>query len=326
MADLPAEQRGANTQLDADVNTAAGYPKTWAGFGQALWDTGAQILGSVGEAVARPGHALYEGKMYTPEEAAGTAGVMALPVRGAVRSVAPVADAIAAKAAERAEAQGFNTQAYHVSQRELGEVKPRVGDMGLHLASTPEQAEEIAKIITNQAKRRGEEVPEGLSVYPVKLRAKNPVRLEDPGRWAQPSDDVYGLIERTQDAKTGEITTKPAKNSPLNAEQSEELGDMLDKYYTARRRQGFRDHQDLRDHWIGKEWFEKFKGFLARQGFDSAVYKNAIEGKGTDSYIAIDPTGVRSKFAKFDPAKKDSSHISAMRSLPMPTDGQEDSE
>ncbi len=51
---------------------------------------------------------------------------------------------------------------------------------------------------------------------------------------------------------------------------------------------------------------------LKKQGYDGIRYKNVIEGSGKDySYIVFDPQNIRSRFAKFDPAKADSADLLA---------------
>ena len=50
-----------------------------------------------------------------------------------------------------------------------------------------------------------------------------------------------------------------------------------------------------------------------KEGFDSVLLKNTFDGgdKMTDIAVVFNPNQIRSKFAKFDPLKKDSANLLA---------------
>lgn len=56
---------------------------------------------------------------------------------------------------------------------------------------------------------------------------------------------------------------------------------------------------------------ESIRRELERRGHDGIVYANQVEGVGKDSYVVFDPNQVRSRFAAFDPAKRNSSDLLA---------------
>lgn len=65
---------------------------------------------------------------------------------------------------------------------------------------------------------------------------------------------------------------------------------------------------------LGEEFYKskEVQAAIKRHGYDGIVYQNLYEGDGVaDSLIVFDPENLRSKFAKFDPAKKDSSNLLA---------------
>jgi len=56
---------------------------------------------------------------------------------------------------------------------------------------------------------------------------------------------------------------------------------------------------------------EAFAKKLLAEGYDVVPYINEVEDAGSLSYLVLDPTRLRSKFAKFDPKKLNSANLSA---------------
>jgi hypothetical protein len=54
-------------------------------------------------------------------------------------------------------------------------------------------------------------------------------------------------------------------------------------------------------------------GYLRSQGYDALRYTNRFEGKGSTSFMMLDPSGVRSRFAAFDPARAGEADLLASR-------------
>jgi hypothetical protein len=154
-------------------------------------------------------------------------------------------------------------------------------ELGVHFGN-PRQAKEFAgNFISTQRDPR---------TYPVVLQANNPVTLPDTGTW-HVEDVLKGL--RTMNNDRYSVMGKRLPNPHVGQFPDDELS-------------GIKTIGDVR-------------GYLTNKGFDSVRYINRVEDKGQPSYIMFKPSaenpdyvgGVRSPFAKFDPAKLGSPALAA---------------
>ncbi len=60
-----------------------------------------------------------------------------------------------------------------------------------------------------------------------------------------------------------------------------------------------------------KQFMDELRQMIKAEGYDSVKYRNEIEGDRDYSYIALDPSQIRSVSAKFDPEQKESADILA---------------
>jgi hypothetical protein len=55
----------------------------------------------------------------------------------------------------------------------------------------------------------------------------------------------------------------------------------------------------------------KFRQSIMEQGYDVIPYLNSVEDRGSLSYLVLKPENLRSRFAAFDPAKRNSADLLA---------------
>lgn len=107
-------------------------------------------------------------------------------------------------------------------------------------------------------------------VLPVVLSIKNPLRMDDLLDWHRPLLVARGMVERGVFSK---------KEFDVLQKIADETGDP-------------------------KAVASALVSFLKEKGFDGIVYVNAVEGRGQKSWIAFDPTQIKSVHNRgtFDPA------------------------
>lgn len=205
----------------------------------------------------------------------------------------------------RKEGSPYQTAAFHATTapEDFNQFKTSqkgVGDIGMHFGSTPSQAEGRLWLMN----KRGLDTPNA-RIYPVMLKMDNPLRLPDLGEWrpstmAKPVADALGLRYR-------------------------DVVRNLDKLEAQEKSEGL-PRRSLRNEYL--------RSLIEDHGHDGIVYKNRFEGTGPisrrlgvggmnygaakDSYIALRPNQIRSKFAQFDPDKTDSGNILHSTALPAP--------
>jgi len=169
---------------------------------------------------------------------------------------------------KRAEEMGFDKDMYHGTNAEFEKFDIR--DLGVHVG-TPAQAADINNATSIERSKTGADFRQGSQTMPLRVKAENPLRLEDAG-WGNSWD--IGQLEY-------ELAVRdiPIKGDNFN-----------------------RTIEDIRQS-------------ILDAGYDSVIYKNnyegLVDGEGSDSLIILDPKNIRSRFAKFDPAKKDSADLLA---------------
>ena len=198
----------------------------------------------------------------------------------------------------------FGEDLYHGTVADIDEFE--VSDLGVHLgtqdaANVRLSDKEATRSGVSRYKTRNQDFGESANILPVRTSAQNPLRMDDAGEWRDPSSVITEL-------RTSELMSK-------NPKLHERLLDMQDEADKLHESYAFGD--------LGSEgWYEspeaaemldEIRKMIEAEGYDSIKYTNFIEsrGKNADSTIVLNPKNIRSKFAKFDPAKKDSANILA---------------
>lgn len=190
-------------------------------------------------------------------------------------------------AMERAKAMGYQTapskEIYHSARGdwESNVVDPSISDIGFH-AGTLEQAENRAKAFGYGGVNYGE----GANIIPLMMnKYANMLRLKDTGSFH--ADAIASQLE-----KKGLI----AKGKGKQIEKE------IDKDWQLR-----------------KQYDPLVRDVLAQNDYHGIKYANEQEGVG-QSYAFTDPSQIRSRFAAFDPLKRNSSDLLASL-LPITTTG-----
>ena len=198
----------------------------------------------------------------------------------------------------------FGEDLYHGTVADIDEFE--VSDLGVHLgtqdaANVRLSDKEATRSGVSRYKTRNQDFGESANILPVRTSAQNPLRMDDAGEWRDPSSVITEL-------RTSELMSK-------NPKLHERLLDMQDEADKLHESYAFGD--------LGSEgWYEspeaaemldEIRKMIEAEGYDSIKYTNFIEsrGKNADSTIVLNPKNIRSKFAKFDPAKKDSAKLLA---------------
>lgn len=111
-------------------------------------------------------------------------------------------------------------------------------------------------------------------VFPLALKAKNPLELPDAGLWN--AHNVANSLRRYHSDK-------------LSGKEATELSKIKESYYGG----GTVPHE------TSIQQIKDIRGMLDQKGFDAVKYKNAIEDPGHTSYITWDPKNLRVPWAAF---------------------------
>lgn len=228
--------------------------------------------------------------------------------------------------AARAAMQGYNLDAYHgtksdfpafQTQRTADRPNPdafiHVGDQeaanGVIIRDhTREYYENLAANSPDEWQRRSaqgvlDDHYKKARVLPLKVKARNPLDMPDLGRWDSHSNFMSYAAKEKGWGKGYE---------PKGWEPSPEVwGDF----------QGLVERVRKLDYGEQKSaWQDGFADILKKHGYDSVRYPNEIEGKGGYSYMLLDPSQARSRFAEFHPDKVGDPNLLSSRGggVPLP--------
>lgn len=180
-------------------------------------------------------------------------------------------------AAERARAMGFDTApskaTFHGARGEIdGPINPALSDFGFHTGQLP-QAEARLRAFAPPT----EVFPEGANVLPIlKSKYANLLRVNDEGSFHADALAAQLAKKKVVSKDWAKMVEKDVKGNWRNATQHDE---------TIRRA-------------------------MTDQGYDGIVYSNAQEGAG-NSFAFSNPSVLRSRFAAFDPMRRDSPDLLA---------------
>jgi hypothetical protein len=153
-----------------------------------------------------------------------------------------------------------------------------------------------------EAQRELESTYNGAHIMPLKVKANNPLDMPDLGRWDSYSNFMSNAAKEKgwgQDYEPKGWTPTPEVWADFRA-----LVDRVRKL----------DWQEQKT-----AWAEGFTEILTRHGYDSVRYPNEIEGAGGFSYMLLDPSQARSRFAEFHPDKvNDANILSGRHGIPVP--------
>ena len=137
----------------------------------------------------------------------------------------------------------------------------------------------------------GQGPAENAQILPLKVRADYPLRMPDVGEWDR-SEVVMYYIEKM----LGEDGDPRLKEAFADFD-FDGLDDVRDQFY---------DNDEWKASVENREFLDDIRDRIKDAGYDSIVYKNAVESSRDegmqDSMIVLDPSNLRSVNAEFDPA------------------------
>ena len=176
----------------------------------------------------------------------------------------------------RAREMGFDTEVFHAtrSTRPFDEFRPQRGP----------QVHDLSGVHVGTLKSAEERARQYFGANPSFTRMKT-----EPNIGSAPS--IMPLIMRSENPFTkrgGEFFTEGELRSRINS---------------FAKRNGLRPGSTA-----AKSAFERH---LSELGHDVIPYINAVEGRGDVSYLVLNPNRLRSRFAAFDPAQRESANLLA---------------
>jgi hypothetical protein len=270
------------------------------------------VMGTLGK--ARPGLSAFKPKQPMPSEA--RMGELMQKFGGGPRpQPAPLPMDEASRMARAAE-QGYTTPAYHGTVADFKEFGEPIklggygeGDFGIHVSQEPKAANMFGnrhqETIDRAAQElgRGPTIPtnapiqpyeRGGQVLPLMVNPGKSLEMPDVGIWRDPQSWIKRADLLDDQFKT---------NDP------EMVSRLLEE---ARRLVPENKPYDLMaDPSTSYNWQSKVRELLQDGGYGSIKYPNFTEGHGDPSLLLLDPRQARSKFAAFDPAKRNSRDLLA---------------
>ncbi len=262
---------------------------------QATQDAGTQQREGLGRLLA--------GKA-TPDDMISMASDFALPVMGSVRKVG--SNAVSKEAAQEVARAAnrdryFPTKVFHstLSPTGIKEFKTKLG------SGTGWHDLEGAHVGTLEAATQRAEAYSGPN-FEATPYISNKTGVEDPTR-SRTATSILPLRMRKE---------KPFLDPNGNPFTEEGLGDVVKQwsidngYFSTTLPKGdplYGASQSVRKEAARKD----FSKYLRSEGYDVVPYVNAVEDKGGLSYLVLNPSRLRSEFAKFDPKKLNSANLSA---------------
>lgn len=205
---------------------------------------------------------------------------------------------------------------YHGTRSDIEYFDPNMVDLGVHVGTKGQANERLNDLVKKEspvysggifgafdlpeghASRTpdsafvtGEGSAENAQILPLKVRADYPLRMPDVGEWDR-SEVVMYYIEKM----LGEDGDPRLKEAFADFD-FDELDDVRDQFY---------DNDEWKASVENREFLDEIRDRIKDAGYDSIVYKNAVESSRDegiqDSMIILDPSNLRSVNAEFDPA------------------------
>ena len=221
----------------------------------------------------------------------------------------------------RANEQGFTTPVWHGTKHNFNEFRGPLrtdgGDFGIHVATVPETANratgtdlspDLARLLPedriNHAHLRG------TKTLPMLARIQNSLRTPDMGIWKTPSNWIGILGDPAYMNQSGKMSQAHRHlRPPMDPGLLDEILQLAYKHQNPRNVQ----YDPSRVASFQSELNQLLRG----KNYDSIQYPNHTEGRGEDSYLLLDPSQLRSIFAKFDPRNIGSKDLLAGAAPPM---------
>ena len=214
-------------------------------------------------------------------------------------TLGPLPQQMPERAYARADEAGYPLRVFHASRNPnltklpAAVTKNPAYDFGFHAASEPATAN---RFIAGPALGN---LSRGDTMYPLVARVPDSriIDMPDIKRWASPWswDEAPGYGRAA--VATGKETSSPQAEAVL----SQLLKDSQNKAFM----------KSTGPNVNYAQWQQHMKDTLEEAGFDAIRYANNIEGLGEPSYLFLKPEQLRSPFAKFDPAKRETNNIMA---------------
>jgi hypothetical protein len=284
MSNYPNAQKfskGLISAISEHVPTQEDYksPKKMLDFGMSVANMGMTVKNTNADLLKKY---LSTGKLSPKEMAEYEANALKMETPQLQRYNLGNANAQGGSPKARARSDGFETapkkELYHSAKTdwESNIVDPSKSDLGFHLGSL-DQASYRAKVFDEGL---GLDAPIGGNIIPItKSKYAITLPLKDEGTFRP---DVVGLqLEKKKMLDKGYVNKMEA--DPLNSS----------------------------DYWKWNDVYaEKMRDVLKQNDYHGAHYENAQEGPGK-SFVITDPSIIRSRFAAFDPLRKNSSSLLA---------------
>jgi DNA (cytosine-5)-methyltransferase 1 len=214
--------------------------------------------------------------------------------------------------AERAAAMGFDTDAYHSTKHDPSVLLPRPPasssrgtDFGVHVGDADTA---FNAIIPSHMRRYYTDVEggekganeianriNGSQIMPLKVNPGRVLEVPDFGRWDYPGNLLSNVVKETWSPPHNQFKDKVVTNDP------DTLRELVDMANSA-----------IEQRFEKPQYEDALERIVKGRGYDSIAYKNDIEGDGAMSRMFFDPDRIRSRFAVFDPWRKDAATAAAL--------------
>lgn len=205
---------------------------------------------------------------------------------------------------------------YHGTRADIEYFDPNMVDLGVHVGTKGQANERLNDLVKKEepvysggifgafdlpeghASRTpdsafvsGQGSAENAQILPLKVRSDYPLRMPDVGEWDRAEVVMY-YIEKM----LGEDGDPRLKEAFADFD-FDEMDDVRDQFY---------DNDEWKASVENREFLDDIRDRIKDAGYDSIVYKNAVESSRDegiqDSMIVLDPSNLRSVNAEFDPA------------------------
>lgn len=214
--------------------------------------------------------------------------------------------------AERAAAMGFDTDAYHSTKHDPSVLLPRPPasssrgtDFGVHVGDADTA---FNAIIPSHMRRYYTDVEggekganeianriNGSQIMPLRVNPGRVLEVPDFGRWDYPGNLLSNVVKETWSPPHNQFKDKVVTNDP------DTLRELVDMANSA-----------IEQRFEKPQYEDALERIVKGRGYDSIAYKNDIEGEGSMSRMFFDPDRIRSRFAVFDPWRKDAATAAAL--------------
>jgi hypothetical protein len=229
-------------------------------------------------------------------------------------------------AEQRAEAMGFDTPAYHSTKQDPAVLLPRSPassrrgtDFGVHVGVNPETANgaiipqwyernmrdqatraDLPASIRGESLRDIENYYENSQVMPLLVNTGKSLEMPDLGRWDSPNNMLHNIGSPSGSYPNYSLKKGVKTNDP------DALDELIQRAIKAD------DKNPLFSEEKDKLHKKAIEDILGERGYGSIAYPNTVEGSGDISLMFTDPDRIRSRFAAFDPFRRNAAVAAAM--------------